>query len=181
MYLCLNCETQPSSIQRLSSTIFPCLFVCPASVTSPLISTIWCFRPYKPYIFCKDMILATCHHHHIVIWWSSCLRFSWPSLDLAATFPGPHLLVGAFIIILARHRLQYPWPCLRFPWPQISLALSRVFPDLRLISPPRPAAVTFPGQHQTITLQSHNRQLTAFPTARATAYLDHPFWSTTWG
>ena len=26
--------------------------VRPASVTSPLISTIWCSRPYKPYIFC---------------------------------------------------------------------------------------------------------------------------------
>ena len=34
-----------------------------ASVTSPLISTKWCFRPYKPYIFCEDMILATCQHH----------------------------------------------------------------------------------------------------------------------
>ena len=44
------CETQPSSIHRLSSPIFP--FVRPASVTSPLISTIWCSRPYKPYIFC---------------------------------------------------------------------------------------------------------------------------------
>ena len=32
----------------------------PASVSSPLISTIWCFRAYKPYIFCEDMILATC-------------------------------------------------------------------------------------------------------------------------
>ena len=46
-----------SSIHWLSSTIFPCSsfvvrsFVRPASVTSPLISTIWCFRPYTPYIF----------------------------------------------------------------------------------------------------------------------------------
>ena len=39
---------------------------CPASVTSPLISTIWCFRAYKPYIFCEDMILATCECHHIL-------------------------------------------------------------------------------------------------------------------
>ena len=35
----------------LSSLV--CLsFVRPASVTSPLISIIWCFRPYKAYIFC---------------------------------------------------------------------------------------------------------------------------------
>ena len=34
----------------------------PASVTSPL-STVWCSGPYTSYIFCKDMILATCHHH----------------------------------------------------------------------------------------------------------------------
>ena len=49
-----NCETQPSSIHWLSSSIFLCLssFVRPASVTSPFISTIWCSRPYKPYIFC---------------------------------------------------------------------------------------------------------------------------------
>ena len=30
-----------------------------------------CFRPYKWYIFCDDMILATCHSHRILIWWSS--------------------------------------------------------------------------------------------------------------
>ena len=29
--------------------------VRPASVTSPLISTMWCFRPHKPYIFWKLM------------------------------------------------------------------------------------------------------------------------------
>ena len=34
-----------SSLVRRSS-------VRPASVTSPLISTVWCLRPYKPYIFC---------------------------------------------------------------------------------------------------------------------------------
>ena len=35
-------------VQKLSSSIFPCsLFVRPASVTSPLISSICCFRPYK--------------------------------------------------------------------------------------------------------------------------------------
>ena len=59
IWTCMNCETQPSSIHWLSSPIFPCssfvvrrLFVRPASVTSPFISTIWCSRPYKPYIFC---------------------------------------------------------------------------------------------------------------------------------
>ena len=40
LYLYLYCETQPSSIQRLSSSIFPCSsssFVCPSRmVTSPL-------------------------------------------------------------------------------------------------------------------------------------------------
>ena len=54
-----------SSVHWLSSSIFSVrrLFVCPASVTPPLISTIWCFRPYKTYIFCEDMILATCQCH----------------------------------------------------------------------------------------------------------------------
>ena len=33
--------------------------VRPASVTSPLISTIWCFRPYKPYIFWNLMTLSS--------------------------------------------------------------------------------------------------------------------------
>ena len=61
-----------SSFHWLSSSIFNVrlLFVVrPASVTSPLISTIWCFRPYKSNIFCEDMILATCQCHHILIWW----------------------------------------------------------------------------------------------------------------
>ena len=54
------------SFHRLSSSIFTVRsFVCPASVTHPLISTIWCFWPYKPYIFCEDMILATCQHHNL--------------------------------------------------------------------------------------------------------------------
>ena len=55
---------ETSSFHWLSSSIFTyCLFVCPASVTPPLISTIWCFRPNKPYIFCEDIILATCQCH----------------------------------------------------------------------------------------------------------------------
>ena len=63
------CETQPpASIGwvALSSVVVVCR---PASVTSPLISTIWCFRAYKPYIFCEDMILATCQCQHIFCCW----------------------------------------------------------------------------------------------------------------
>ena len=55
----------------------------PASVTSPLISTIWCFRAYKPYIFCKDMILATCQCQHIFYCWVE-----------------PSLLLSGFLLIL---------------------------------------------------------------------------------
>ena len=40
----------------LSSSIFRCLVCCPALVTFPLISTVWWFRPYKPYIFWKHLI-----------------------------------------------------------------------------------------------------------------------------
>ena len=58
-----------SSFHWLSSSIFSWLFVCPASITSPLISTIWWFRAYKPYIFCEDMILATCQCQHIFCCW----------------------------------------------------------------------------------------------------------------
>ena len=67
-FLTTFCETQPpasigwvalSSVVRRSSRI----------VTSPLISTIWCFRAYKPYIFCEDMILATCQCQHIFCCW----------------------------------------------------------------------------------------------------------------
>ena len=38
-------------------------------MTSPLISTIWCFRAYKLYIFCEEMILATCQCQHIFCCW----------------------------------------------------------------------------------------------------------------
>ena len=59
-----------SSIHWLSSSIFTCLsfVVCRLSriVTSHLISTIWGFRRYIPYIFCEDMILATCQCQHIL-------------------------------------------------------------------------------------------------------------------
>ena len=59
-----------SSFHWLSSSIFSYwLFVRPALVTSPLISTTWCFRAYKPYIFCEDMILATCQCQHIFCCW----------------------------------------------------------------------------------------------------------------
>ena len=62
-----------SSILIIAKLSSPSL-VRPASVTSPLISTIWCFGPYKPYIFCEDMILATYQCHHIPIWRSSYIH-----------------------------------------------------------------------------------------------------------
>ena len=70
-----------SSFHWLSSSVFSyCSVVRPASVTSPLISTIWCFRAYKPYIFCEDMILATCQCQHIFCCWVE------PSLLLSSSF-----------------------------------------------------------------------------------------------
>ena len=66
---CIRKTQPPASIGWVAlSSLFVCLFVCPASVTPPLISTIWCFRPYKPYIFCEDMILATCQCHSLLSW-----------------------------------------------------------------------------------------------------------------
>ena len=51
-----NCETQRLTGQKLSSTIFTCccLFVCLSRIGD--ISTIWCFRLYKPYIFWKLLV-----------------------------------------------------------------------------------------------------------------------------
>ena len=71
---CHFLRNSASSFHWLSSSIFTYCrssFGCPASVTPPLISTIWCFRPYKPYIFYEDMILPTCKCHHILILWPS--------------------------------------------------------------------------------------------------------------
>ena len=82
----MYCETQPpASIGwvALSSVVVVRSFVCPASVTSPLISTIWCFRAYKPYIFCEDMILATCQCQHIFCCWVE------PSLLLSSSLLSP--------------------------------------------------------------------------------------------
>ena len=36
----------------------------------PFIHCFQCSRPYKPYIFCEDIILAVCHRDHILIWCS---------------------------------------------------------------------------------------------------------------
>ena len=57
----IYCETQILTDQKLTSSTFPCcVFVCPSkSVTSPLFSTLWCFRPYKPYISRKLMTPTT--------------------------------------------------------------------------------------------------------------------------
>ena len=64
------CETQPpASIGWVALSSVVRLFVCPSRIVTPhLISTIWCFRPYKPYIFCEDMILATCQWHSLLSW-----------------------------------------------------------------------------------------------------------------
>ena len=56
----IYCETQSHSVHWLSSPIFPCLSV--SMVTSPFISIVWYFRPYKLYIFWK-----------LIIWW-----WHWP-------------------------------------------------------------------------------------------------------
>ena len=63
-------QNSACSFHWLSSSIFTYCssFGCPASVTPLLISTIWCFGPYKPYIFCEDMILATCQCHSLLSW-----------------------------------------------------------------------------------------------------------------
>ena len=68
----LTSQLRDSAFQESIGWVALSSLVCrrrrrPASVTSPLISTIWGSRPSKPYIFCKDMILAACHHHHIII------------------------------------------------------------------------------------------------------------------
>ena len=60
------CETQPPA--SIGWVALSSVVVCPASVTPPLISTIRCFRPYKPYIFCEDMILVTCQCHSLLSW-----------------------------------------------------------------------------------------------------------------
>ena len=64
-------KLSPLAFHRLTSSIFPCLFVFLSSVTSPLFFNIWQLVPCKPYIFCNDKILATCQRHYIPIWWLS--------------------------------------------------------------------------------------------------------------
>ena len=58
--------TQPSNspmAERLLSSVVWVSFAVPHRLHLHLKSTVWCWGPHKPYIFCKDMILATCHHH----------------------------------------------------------------------------------------------------------------------
>ena len=110
-----------SSFHWPSSSIFSyCSFVRlfdrPASVTSPLISTIWCFRAYKLYIFCEDMILATCQCQHVFCCWVE------PSLLLSSSnfalyfhtlhkFPQWALTLDLFDPLKPFHRLTNgPWP-----------------------------------------------------------------------
>ena len=56
---CFYCEIQSHSVHWLSGLSS---LVCSSMVTSPFISTVWCCRPYKPYIFWK-----------LIIWW-----WRWP-------------------------------------------------------------------------------------------------------
>ena len=73
-------------IQRLSSSLFNCLWfvVCLSRIVAYLfISTIRSLRPYKPNIFCEDMILATYQCQHILCCWVE------PSL-LLSSFKGFH-------------------------------------------------------------------------------------------
>ena len=49
LFLIAKLSLTLSSVHWLSSSIFTCLSV--RMVTSPFISTVWCSRPYKPYIF----------------------------------------------------------------------------------------------------------------------------------
>ena len=57
------CESQQSLVDLLTSSVFTyCSSFVVSMVTSPFISIVWCFRPYKPYIFWK-----------LIIWW-----WQWP-------------------------------------------------------------------------------------------------------
>ena len=100
----LYCETQPpASIGWVALSSVVCLFVRrrPASVTSPLISTIWCFWAYKPYIFCEDMILATCQCQHIFCCWVE------PSLLLSSCNQAPTSTRGYSTTRFSNH-YSYP-------------------------------------------------------------------------
>ena len=58
-----HCESQQSLVDLLTSSVFTyCSSFVVSMVTSPFISIVWCFRPYKPYIFWK-----------LIIWW-----WQWP-------------------------------------------------------------------------------------------------------
>ena len=54
-------------VHRLGSPCSSFVVCCSSSrlVTPPLISTISCLTPCKPYIFCEDMILAMCHRYRL--------------------------------------------------------------------------------------------------------------------
>ena len=73
MQICVWAHLKGIALSSEFRTVVQCLVlplvVRPALVTFPLISTIWCFRAYKPYIFCENMILATCQCQHIFCCW----------------------------------------------------------------------------------------------------------------
>ena len=76
------------------------------SVTSPLISTIWCFRAYKLYIFCEDMILATFQCQHIFCCWvePSLLLSSWYSFSSSEFSPPGVILCGVLLWAALKRR-----------------------------------------------------------------------------
>ena len=106
-----------STFHWLSSSIFSfCRLVGrPASVTSPLISIIWCFRAYKLYIFCEDMILATCQCQHIFCCWVE------PSLLLSSL--RKYLVLSRFLFSI----LQIIILCFSFQYFYISIFYIFIF------------------------------------------------------
>ena len=74
-----NCETQQITDQKLSSPISTCRCLSRrASVTSPLMSTLWCVRPYKPYIMHVSWYLVVSGGVWAMsddVWW--CLELVW--------------------------------------------------------------------------------------------------------
>ena len=67
MFIYLKLRNSVSSFHWLSSSIFN-VRRRRSFVPHPwhLLSSIWCFRPYKSNIFCEDMILATCQCHSLL-------------------------------------------------------------------------------------------------------------------
>ena len=95
-----------SSFHWLSSSIFSyCSFVRPSRIVTPhLISTIWCFRPYKPYIFCEDMIQA-CQCHSFLSWAQFTVVWSFTCVSIISFWWKRQIMHTNFTMIL--------WTCNR--------------------------------------------------------------------